>query len=169
MTEAQEVATLQRLHARLAALSPADWQTIARQLDPLRGEAIGALWRRAGHRSLWSRAFLPQVAPGVHHTLSALGELVAEFRPRGRVAADVERARARRQPTARHAVRDAMLDLLALADARLPDDRLAVDAVTMAGVLASRPDVDPALLATAWAPLEPVVPLASVRGAVHEG
>jgi hypothetical protein len=161
MTEAEQLALLQRIHARLSAASDADWATIARGLDPLRGEAVAALWRRAQHRSLWIRAVAPSRADPVAHALFAVGELVAEFRPPRDPRQDAARTGAR--PGSRSAHSQAILDLHALAADRLPHDPLAVDAVFMACALASMGRIHPARLREAWAPLEPVVPLASVR------
>ena len=152
---------LRRLASRLQGASDAAWADIARATAPLQGDAVVALWRRAGHRALWITSLWPAGAP-LLHVLFAGGELLREFRP---VAPEVYIARGRaRGPAGRNPeYHAAFLDLWELAVRRLPGDATTAEVVLIAGALASRSSVDADILRRAWAPLAHVVSLAEVR------
>ena len=72
-----------RFIARLGALSPDDWRKLAELAEPLRGESIGAVWRRA---ELKRPTAVPRGIATAIQTVSAAGALVGEFSPRDKNA-----------------------------------------------------------------------------------
>lgn len=152
---------LRRLTARLRAASDAEWASMAHAMAPARGEAFAALWRRAKHRSLWLTSAWPKGAAAFTLFFVA-GELAREFNPIPQEEF-IARARARGPGPLNPEYRAAFLELWELAVSRLPGDSTTVEAVVLAGALASRARVDERELRRAWTPLAGVVSLDTIR------
>lgn len=157
--------SVRRLTERLRALTPADWDAIRERLAHLRGDGVGAVWRRARHRSLWFAPFLPGSPLGAR-VLFAAGELASEFRPPRDFDVDTARARGRMEalpPGPDRERRQALLDLREAIAGPLRDDRVLVEAVSLAGfVLGYRDAMSPDDLARGYQPLDGVIPFAEL-------
>ena len=68
-----------RFVARLRVLTPADWRKLADGAAPLRGESIGAVWRRAELNALALGPFGANLAA---QSVAAAGALIGEFSSR---------------------------------------------------------------------------------------
>lgn len=129
-----DLVSARRLLDRLRAFGPAEWRRVSAGFDAMRGDAIGAVWRRGGYRALWTSASLGGAGPLIQAVFTA-GLLRAEFRAGGAtppVAAEWMEAAHRETPGWRE--RKAFLaELLDVAQANVGGDPIAVEGVLILG------------------------------------
>jgi len=158
-----DIDAAQRFIDRLRALTPEQWEGLARSLDPWRGDEVRAVWRRARRGALYvSDGALARDLFGIFGTVGALvRELFDEGDPIGTAA--LLRRGLSDLPPARRAEIEQMADLLEVAEQALPGDRVAASAINLAATaLKFRPNWRPSHFAEAYAPLGPFVPADSV-------
>lgn len=156
-----DVVTVERFAARLRALTQEDWARLAESAAPLRGESIGAVWRRAEVEAVGASAGMSW-ARGPVQAAGLAAALLDELRPGLFTASPCISVRDVRRPGGRRYL-ELLADVQEVVEANLPaDDGVAAAVSGAALALAHRHALSEGAVRDAYRYVEPVVPLATV-------
>jgi hypothetical protein len=156
-----DVAVIQRFESRLRALALEDWERLATDAAPLRGDSIQAVWRRA---ELDAVATMPDPAwARVPAQIVGVGAaLIDELQPGLVESTPCISVHDVRKPGGRKYL-ELLADVHDLLEANRPgDDGVAAAVLGATLALAARSQLSEADLTSAYRYVEPVIPLQSI-------